>query len=89
MAHQASSKPDSGSSSTATIGSMVDFHLFGILHSAFRIASAWGQHFIHHVAPQSAVRDSANAKSDATSQVLNEAKNNIVALPGDTSYDLN
>jgi hypothetical protein len=35
------------------------------------------------------VRDSANAKSDATSQVLNEAKNNIVALPGDTSYDLN
>lgn len=40
MARKASSKPDSGSSSTATIGFEADFGAFGIRHSEFVIASA-------------------------------------------------
>lgn len=51
MARKASSKPDSGSSSTATIGFEMCFHSFVIRRSAFVISSAWVQHFIHHLAP--------------------------------------
>jgi 23S rRNA A1618 N6-methylase RlmF len=46
MARQASSKPDSGSSSTATIGFEAHFHSFSIRHSDFVI----------HPAPRLAIR---------------------------------
>ena len=72
MARKASSKP---ADSTATgVGS------FGIHHSGFVIASAWVQHFIHHLAPQTALRDSAFLQSEASTQVVSEAKDNMVGF---------
>ncbi len=46
MARKASSKPDSGSSSTATLGFEAHFHSFGIRHSDF----------VTHTAPRLALR---------------------------------
>jgi hypothetical protein len=40
MARKASSKPDSGSSNTATLGFEANFHFFEIRHSEFVISSA-------------------------------------------------
>ena len=47
MARQASSKPDSGSSSTANIGFEADSHSFEIRHSAFVISSALPSQFFY------------------------------------------
>jgi len=61
-------------------------HLFDIRNSAFGIRPvppkgnanfAWVQHFIHHLAPQTARRDSAFLQSEASPQVVREAKDNF------------
>lgn len=84
MARQASSKP-----ADSTANGVVSF---GIRHSGFVISSVWVHHFIHHLAPQTALRDSAFAKGEAILQVVllsreaNKAKNNMVALPGQLFY---
>lgn len=44
--------------------------------------------FIHHFAPQTAMRDSAFLESDASLQVVSEAKDNMVALPGQLFYSM-
>ncbi len=80
MARQASSKSDSDSSSSATIGFDTDLHSFGIRHSDFVISSAWVQHFIHHLVPQTALRDSAILHREASPQVVREAKNNMAGF---------
>ena len=80
MARKASSKPDSGSSSTATLGFEADSHSFEIRHSAFVICSAWVQHFIHHLAPQPALRDSAIHQCEVSPQVVSEPKDNMAGV---------
>jgi hypothetical protein len=77
MARKASSKPDSGSPSTATLGFEADSCPFSIRHSELIISSAWVQHLIHHLAPQPALRDSAILQSEASQQVVSEAKDNM------------
>lgn len=80
MARKASSKPDSGSSSTATIGFETPIRPFGLRHSGFIISPAWMQHFIHHLAPQTALRDSAFVQCEASPQVVSEAKDNMAGV---------
>jgi type I restriction enzyme M protein len=41
---------------------------------------AWVQHFIHHLAPQTAQRDSAFLQSKASPQVVSEAKDNMAGF---------
>ena len=41
---------------------------------------AWVQHFIHHLAPQTARRDSAFLQSEAKQQVVSEAKDNMAGF---------
>ena len=38
------------------------------------------QHFIHHLAPQTALRDSAFLQSEASPQVVSEAKDNMAGF---------
>ena len=78
MARQASSKP---ADSTAAIGSKLSMRSFGLRHSGFDILDRVHL-FIHHLAPQTALRDSAFLKCEAIPQVVSAAKDNTVALPG-------
>lgn len=86
MARQASSKLDSGSSSTSPIGFEAPIRPFGFRHSGFVISPAWMQHFIHHPAPETALRDSAFVQCEASPQVVlrsceaNEAKDNMAGV---------
>ncbi len=41
---------------------------------------AWVQHFIRHLAPHTAVRDSAFTQREAISQVVSEAKDNMAGF---------
>jgi type I restriction enzyme M protein len=41
---------------------------------------AWVQHFIHHLAPQTALSGSAFLQSEASPQVMSEAKNNMAGI---------
>ena len=54
MARKASSKPDSGSSSTATIGFEADSRSFGIRHSSFIISPASGMAHVSQFEPNTA-----------------------------------
>jgi len=54
MARKASSKPDSDSPSTATIGFEADSCGFGILHSSFIISPASGRAYISLFEPNTA-----------------------------------
>jgi len=72
MARKASSKP---ADSTANLG----FGSFVIRHSGFDSLERV-QHFIHHLAPQTALRDSAFLQREASPQVVSEAKDNMAGF---------
>ena len=80
MARQASSKSDSSSSSAAIIGFEADFCSLHLRESGFVSAPSRVQHFIHHLAPQTAMRDSALHQREASPQVVSEAKDNMADL---------
>ncbi|MFO1439683.1 MAG: hypothetical protein U1F81_15280 [Verrucomicrobiaceae bacterium] len=71
MARQASSQP-TDSIATGVVS-------FGIQHSDSFISSVRVQHFIH-LAPQTALRDSAMLQSEASLQVVSEAKDNMAGF---------
>ena len=71
MARKASSKPDSGSSSTVPMGFDTDSHALGIRHSVFGIFP---------VQPKPARRDSAKYSSECSPQIVNEARNNMAGF---------
>jgi hypothetical protein len=81
MARKASTKPDSGTSqSSATIGFEAPIRPFGLRHSGFVISPAWMQHFNLHLAPQTALRDSAFLQSEAIPQAVSVAKDNMAGV---------
>lgn len=73
---------------TATIVCEGDSRPFTPCHAELVIPSAWAQHFIHHPAPQTAVRGSGISQRKATPQVVSKAKDNMAAHPGQLFYSM-
>ena len=65
---------------TTTIGFEGDSCPFGTRHAEFVIPSFWVQHFIHRPVRQTALRDSAILKREASPQVLSAAKDNMAGV---------
>lgn len=45
-----------------------------------KVSIVWAQHFIHHLAPQTALRDSAFVQREASPQVVSKAQDNMAGF---------